>query len=172
MNNIEIPASLIHLAEEVGRSLVRQDLILATAESCTGGGIAYMVTEIAGSSRWFDRAYITYSNLSKQQMLGVKSRTLDERGAVSEATVKEMVAGVLLNSGATIAIAVSGIAGPSGGSIDKPVGMVCFAWQQEQQPLLTKTEYFHGDRHAIRIQTIETALSVLLKMISPEDSRA
>jgi nicotinamide-nucleotide amidase len=167
MSVIEMPASLIDLAEQVGTELLRLDLVLATAESCSGGGIAYMVTEIAGSSHWFERAYVTYSNQSKQQMLGVKSKTLEQYGAVSEPTVQEMLAGTLLNSEADVATAVSGIAGPSGGSELKPVGMVCFAWGRHDMPVVTKTAYFSGNRHEIRIQTIEMALTGVLDLLSP-----
>jgi nicotinamide-nucleotide amidase len=116
------------LAAQVGGLLKSHGLMLATAESCTGGGVAQAITEVAGSSAWFERGFITYSNLSKQQMLGVRETTLRQHGAVSEATVREMVAGALQHSAAQVSLAVSGIAGPDGGTADKPVGTVWFAW--------------------------------------------
>ncbi|MDE2311380.1 MAG: nicotinamide-nucleotide amidohydrolase family protein, partial [Betaproteobacteria bacterium] len=116
------------LAAQVGGLLKAQGLMLATAESCTGGGVAQAITDVAGSSAWFERGFIAYSNQAKQQMLGVSEATLNQHGAVSEATVREMAAGALQRSGAHVALAVSGIAGPDGGTPDKPVGTVWFAW--------------------------------------------
>ena len=115
------------LAAQVGGLLKAHGLLLTTAESCTGGGVAQAITGIAGSSAWFERGFVTYSNLSKQQMLGVSVAMLAQYGAVSEAVVREMVAGALANSGAQVALAVSGIAGPDGGTADKPVGTVWFS---------------------------------------------
>lgn len=112
------------LAAQVGGLLKAHGLKLVTAESCTGGGVAQAITDVAGSSAWFERGFITYSDLSKQQMLGVSEATLSQHGAVSEAVVREMVAGALANSAAQVALAVSGIAGPDGGTPDKPVGTV------------------------------------------------
>ncbi len=116
------------LAAQVGVLLKSHGMMLATAESCTGGGVAQAITEVAGSSAWFERGFVTYSNLSKQQMLGVRESTLKQHGAVSEMTVREMVAGALQHSSAQVALAVSGIAGPDGGTAEKPVGTVWFAW--------------------------------------------
>src|SRR3972149_9526878 len=116
------------LAAEVGGALKSHGLTLATAESWTGGGVAQAITDVAGSSAWFERGFITYSNLAKQQMRGVSEATLIQHGAVSEAVVREMVAGALANSAAQLALAVSGIAGPDGGTADKPVGTVWFVW--------------------------------------------
>src|SRR4030066_898550 len=110
-----------NLAAQVGGALKSHGLMLATAESCTGGGVAQAITEVAGSSAWFERGFVTYSNLAKQQMLGVSEATLKQHGAVSEAVVREMVAGALANSAAQVALAVTGIAGPDGGTADKPV---------------------------------------------------
>jgi nicotinamide-nucleotide amidase len=163
--HIKISTHLLGIAEELGGLLLQQGKLLASAESCTGGGIAFLVTEIAGSSQWFERAFVTYSNQSKQQMLGVRAQTLEDNGAVSEPVVQEMVAGSLLNSEATIVTAVSGVAGPSGGSDEKPVGMVCFGWGQTASKVITHTEYFKGDRHEIRTQTIETALNGVIKLL-------
>lgn len=139
--------------------------MLACAESCTGGGIAAAVTDVAGSSQWFDRGFVTYTNQAKQDMLGVKRDTLDSEGAVSEATVKEMVSGALSNSQAQVAVAVSGIAGPGGGSSEKPVGMVCFAWQVKNSEPEVRTEYFGGNRASVREQTILSALRGLLRVL-------
>lgn len=147
-----------NLSREVGQLLLKQQQVLASAESCTGGGVATAITEIAGSSQWFDRAFITYSNQAKMEMLGVKAQTLENHGAVSEQTVIEMVAGALANSPATIAVAISGIAGPGGGSEDKPVGMVCFAWADKSGWQSVETHYFSGDRTQVRQQAVYQAL--------------
>ncbi|WP_047044167.1 CinA family protein [Vibrio mexicanus] len=149
------------LSETVGRALQSRQLVLTTAESCTGGGISTAITDIAGSSDWFDRAFITYSNEAKMEMIDVQSKTLEGFGAVSEQTVTEMVAGALKYSNANVAIAVSGIAGPGGGSEEKPVGTVCFAWGDDAGWLQVETQYFNGDRIAVRNQVIEHALRVL-----------
>ena len=153
------------VAQQVGEALLSKGWMLACAESCTGGGIAAAVTDIAGSSQWFDRGFVTYTNQAKQDMLGVGGETLDREGAVSETTVKEMVAGALLRSQAQIAVAVSGIAGPGGGTIDKPVGMVCFAWQLKGKEPVLCTEYFNGDRASVRAQTVHNALLGLLNVL-------
>lgn len=153
------------IAQQLGEALLSRGWMLACAESCTGGGIATAVTDVAGSSQWFDRGFVTYSNQSKQDMLGVGSETLEAGGAVSEATVKEMVTGALSLSQAQIAVAVSGIAGPGGGSVDKPVGMVCFAWQVKNGEPVVRTEHFAGDRASVRGQTVITALKGLLDVL-------
>src|SRR5215831_857510 len=120
--------SLASLARRVGSRLRRRGLMLATAESCTGGWIAQAVTSVAGSSDWFERGFVTYSNEAKKEMLGVRAATLSRHGAVSEEAAREMASGALKRSGAHVAIAVTGIAGPGGGTREKPVGTVCFAW--------------------------------------------
>src|SRR4030067_3796017 len=120
------------LAAQVGGLLKAHGLKLATAESCTGGGVAHAVTDVAGSSAWFERGFITYSDLAKQQMLGVSEATLKQHGAVSEAVVREMVAGALANSAAQVALAVTGIAGPDGGTPDKPGGTGWFSWGSQK----------------------------------------
>jgi len=147
------------LATELGRKLQQQRLMLAVAESCTGGGIAHVITEIAGSSHWFERGFVTYSNESKIEMLGVNQQTLDIFGAVSANIALEMVSGVLKNSHADYAISVTGIAGPSGGSKEKPVGTVFIAWQHKNSPAIVKKYLFKGDRLQIRQQAIEQALT-------------
>ncbi|PMH43828.1 damage-inducible protein CinA [Vibrio sp. 10N.286.49.B3] len=153
--------SLTRLSHQVGALLRDHQQVLTTAESCTGGGIATVITDIAGSSTWFDRAFITYSNESKMDMVDVSELTLEQHGAVSEQVVKEMAQGALRHSNATVAIAVSGIAGPGGGSADKPVGMVCFAWAEWHKEVDIQTQYFSGSRAQIRQQVIHHALSHL-----------
>ena len=153
------------IAQQVGDALLSRGWMLACAESCTGGGIAAAVTDIPGSSQWFDRGFVTYSNQAKLDMLGVRSETLSHNGAVSEATVAEMVAGALLRSQARVALAVSGIAGPGGGTVEKPVGTVCLAWQLRGQEAVLMTEHFKGDRAAIRQQTVQRALQGVLDVI-------
>jgi nicotinamide-nucleotide amidase len=151
------------LARRVGEALTARGLWLATAESCTGGWIAEAVTAIAGSSGWFDRGFVTYSNAAKADMLGVRDDTLDTHGAVSEATVSEMAAGALARSRADLAVAVSGVAGPGGGSAAKPVGTVCLAWARRGAPTATTTVHLAGDRAAVRRQTVLLALQGVLE---------
>ena len=147
-------ATLATLAEH----LTQRGWMLATAESCTGGWIAKICTDVAGSSTWFDRGFITYSNEAKQDMLGVCAENLAQFGAVSEAVVAEMAAGALRHSRAHIALAVSGIAGPGGGSPEKPVGTVCFGWAVRGGEATTTTCHFAGDREAVRWQSVVYAL--------------
>jgi nicotinamide-nucleotide amidase len=152
------------LARRLGDRLSARGWLLATAESCTGGGIAAAVTAIGGSSGWFDRGFVTYSNEAKRDMLGVSAHTLASHGAVSEATVHEMAEGALAHSRAQVAVAVSGVAGPSGGSAAKPVGMVCLAWAVAGQPTRVRTCHFGGDREAVRRQTVVCALQELIAL--------
>ncbi len=140
--------------------------MLATAESCTGGGVAQAITEVAGSSKWFERGFVTYSNLSKQQMLGVSEATLIRHGAVSEATVREMVEGALARSSAQVALAVSGIAGPDGGTPDKPVGTVWFAWGVKDGLRASRVHYLSGNRSEVRAQSVEIALQGVINMLN------
>ena len=154
------------LAELLGRTLHERGWTVATAESCTGGLVAGAITDIAGSSAWFDRGFVTYSNEAKIELLGVSPDTLDTQGAVSEATAREMVAGALSNSGATIAVAVTGIAGPAGGTPAKPVGLVWLAWGRRDGPVEVRSEYFEGDRAAIRAATVRRALEGLIERAS------
>ncbi|RRJ85084.1 CinA family protein [Aestuariirhabdus litorea] len=153
------------LAHRVGQALEASGAILATAESCTGGGVATAITEVAGSSNWFDAGFVTYSNAAKQRMLGVSEQTLAHAGAVSEAVVMEMTAGALERSGATVAVAVSGVAGPGGGSAEKPVGTVWVAWQQRGHPALARRFQFSGGRRSVREQTVVAALEGILALI-------
>ncbi|MDP2827414.1 MAG: nicotinamide-nucleotide amidase [Sulfuricellaceae bacterium] len=157
--------TLYQLAEETGLALKAKGWMLATAESCTGGWVGEAVTAISGSSAWYDRGFITYTNESKQEMLGVSSATLEQFGAVSEETVREMAAGALRHSRANISVAISGIAGPTGGSPGKPVGTVCLAWAVRDGTVESERCLFAGDRQAVRRQAVERALrGVLARM--------
>ena len=158
--------TIAQLVEQVAATLLARQWLLTTAESCTGGGIASALTDLAGSSQWFERGFVTYSNQAKQDMLGVRAETLESHGAVSEATVVEMVTGALQHSRAQVALAVSGIAGPSGGSPDKPVGTVCLSWALAGQAPRVCTEHFAGDRAAVREQTVVRALQGLLDVVA------
>jgi len=149
---------IIKLSTLLGEKLKAEGLKIATAESCTGGGIAQAITEIAGSSAWFDRGFVTYSNLSKVQMLGVKQATLDIYGAVSEQVAIEMVEGALAKSDADIAVAVTGIAGPGGGSKEKPVGTVFIACGITGKKITCNNYIFDGRRSDVRKLTIISAL--------------
>ncbi|OQX10887.1 MAG: damage-inducible protein CinA [Thiothrix lacustris] len=140
--------------------------MLTTAESCTGGAIAKACTDLAGSSVWFERGFVTYSNESKQEMLGVPAATLAEYGAVSEAVTAAMATGALLHSRAQVAVSVSGIAGPGGGTTTKPVGMVCFGWAAQDGKVRTATQYFEGDREAVRYQAVQYALHGVLQILA------
>lgn len=156
------------LAIRLGEALTRRGWMLATAESCTGGGVAQAVTAIAGSSQWFERGFVTYSNNSKIEMLGVRGETVERHGAVSEATVCEMVAGALSHSRAQVALAVSGIAGPGGGSPEKPVGTVWLAWGGGG-PMRVTRMLFSGDREAVRRQAVSAALRGMLDWVNDAD---
>lgn len=154
------------LATQIGALLKAHGLMLATAESCTGGGVAQAVTEIAGSSAWFERGFITYSNESKQQMLGVREATLNQHGAVSEMAVREMVAGALQHSTAQVALAVSGIAGPGGGTADKPVGTVWFAWGIKNGETCAQRYQLDGNRNEVRDQAVQIALQGIINLLN------
>ncbi len=151
--------------QKVAKFLQKNNVKVATAESCTGGWVAKVLTDLPGSSAYFDRGFVTYSNQAKQEMLGVSKDTLDTHGAVSEQVVAEMVAGALKKSSADIAIAISGIAGPTGGSKEKPVGTVCFAWQLKGEEALTQTMLFDGNRDNIRKQSVEFILNGIIEKI-------
>lgn len=151
---------------ETGQVLKQQGLRLATAESCTGGGLSYWLTSVPGSSDWFERGFVSYSDTSKIEMLEVKPKTLDLFGAVSEQTAREMAEGALHQSDADISIAITGIAGPAGGSPLKPVGTVWIAWAKYGAPTVAEMHLFSGDRQAIRLQTIARALEKLLEILA------
>ncbi|MGH8610800.1 MAG: nicotinamide-nucleotide amidase [Gammaproteobacteria bacterium] len=153
---------LTRLAAGLGKRLKEQGLKVATAESCTGGWLGQVITSVGGSSQWYERGFITYSNEAKQEMLGVRLETIARHGAVSEQVAREMVEGALVGSHAAIGIAVTGIAGPEGGSREKPVGTVCFAWAHAGNPTLAETKRFAGGRAAIRSQSVAYAIAALL----------
>jgi len=154
----KLDGELFALAEQLGRFLTVHGKIIAAAESCTGGWIAQVITEIPGSSAWFERGFVTYSNQAKVDMLGVSPKTIEYYGAVSEQTATEMVAGALAHSGANCAIAVTGVAGPEGGTPNKPVGTVFIAWKNKGEKTKVVKKQFSGDRHQIRAQSVKTAL--------------
>lgn len=153
------------IASAVAERLCRRNWMMTAAESCTGGWVAKVCTDLPGSSAWFERGFVTYTNEAKQEMLGVKALTLSEHGAVSEATVREMAQGALANSRAQLSLAISGIAGPGGATPDKPVGTVCFAWSVEGLPLQSERACFDGDREAVRRQAVAHALDGVLKRL-------
>ena len=159
--------SFATLVSQVGKALIDNDCMIVTAESCTGGMIAEALTEIAGSTAWFDRAYITYSYESKKEMLGVREITIQNKGAVSQECVEEMALGALQQSHAKVSIACSGIAGPGGGSPDKPVGTVWLAWAvQGQGEVVSQRFRFEGDRQMVREKTTEAALMGVMKLLA------
>lgn len=153
-------AQLEQLARETGRVLLERKLTVATAESCTGGWIAKLMTDIPGSSAWFERGFVTYSNRSKREMLGVRADTLDFFGAVSEQVALQMARGALRHSCADVSVAVTGIAGPGGGSVNKPVGTVWVALADNNQVTAQKC-WFAGDREEVRRQTVAYALQLV-----------
>lgn len=152
------------LATTLGQRLKAAHAVLVTAESCTGGWAAQVVTSVSGSSEWFERGFVTYSNASKQELLGVESATLERHGAVSEETAKEMALGALERSRGTVAVSITGVAGPGGGSAEKPVGTVCFAWASDGAAR-SETRRFAGDRESVRRQSVIHALEGVLKLL-------
>ena len=161
--NIPDQRTLEILAMQAGESLLHQKQKIAVAESCTGGWVAQCLTAIAGSSAWFERGFVTYSNEAKQEMLGVPPDMLAEHGAVSQPVAVAMAEGALRNSRADWAVAITGIAGPTGGSPQKPVGTVCFAWGCRDGRIVTSTRHFPGSREDVRAQSVEHALSGLIE---------
>jgi nicotinamide-nucleotide amidase len=156
---------LFDLAVRAGRALKAQGLMLATAESCTGGWVGQCVTMVPGSSEWFERGFVTYTNVAKTEMLGVQPAILKAHGAVSERTVREMVEGALARSHAHVALAVSGVAGPTGGTPQKPVGLVCIGWGARGGERRSATFHFGGDRDAVRRQAVIAALHGVLELV-------
>ncbi len=161
-------------AAVLGKLALDQGKVCTTAESCTAGLVSAAITDIAGSSVWFDRGFVTYSDQAKTEMLGVEPQTLSDNGAVSEEVAREMVRGAIKNSGAQLSVAITGIAGPEGGSLNKPVGTVCFAWAFDDQELLTnsqqkvwsETRYFNGNRQQIRKLAVDRALVGLIALLN------
>ena len=155
---------LLALSAELGALLVARGWRVTAAESCTGGLVAGAITATAGSSAWFDHSFVTYSNAAKARQLDVPEALLEERGAVSEAVARAMANGSLARAGADLSVAVTGIAGPGGGSPDKPVGTVCFAWMLHDTPPTSATQRFDGDRAAIRRASVVVALEGLIAL--------
>ena len=155
------------LLQKIAAALLAQGHTLATAESCTGGWVSQVVTAIAGSSNWFDCGFATYSNAAKADILGVSKKTIVRHGAVSEPVVIEMAQGALQHSRAQWALAISGVAGPAGGTPEKPVGTVCFAWASSHGLVECETCHFPGDREAVRRASVEHALHGLLQRFTP-----
>jgi nicotinamide-nucleotide amidase len=153
------------LAEKLGRALKAKQAMLVTAESCTGGWAAQVVTAAAGSSAWFERGFVTYSNEAKQELLGVGAATLERHGAVSEETAREMALGALARSRGTVSLAVTGVAGPGGGSPAKPVGTVCFAWARKNGGVRAETMRFEGDRESVRRRSVIHALEGVISLL-------
>ncbi|WP_299876345.1 CinA family protein [uncultured Cocleimonas sp.] len=151
--------------KEVSNKLHANHLVMATAESCTGGWVAKQITDLEGSSAIFDRGFVTYSNEAKQDMLGVSAETINEFGAVSEEVALEMVTGAIEHSNADIAVSISGVAGPAGGTDLKPVGTVCFGWKKKGGEARAETILFKGDRDSVRSQAVDYALSGIIKLI-------
>jgi nicotinamide-nucleotide amidase len=158
-------AELNALAARVGEAMESAHLMLAAAESCTGGWVARVLTSVPGSSNWFERGFVTYSNAAKSEMLGVSSEVLERQGAVSEAVVRAMVQGAVARSHAKVAVAITGIAGPTGGTPEKPVGTVWFAWTQADREIRAERYRLDGDREAVRRQSVAIALEGLLASI-------
>ena len=150
--------------EQLSQILTSKDWQFACAESCTGGWVAKFCTDLAGSSKWFERGYVTYSNRAKHEMLAVENSTLEQHGAVSEAVVKQMARGACQQAQVAVSLAISGIAGPGGGSASKPVGLVWFAWAINGE-VKTYSEVFAGDRNAVRLQAADKAITVLLECL-------
>ena len=153
------------LADRLGHDLKQAGRSLATAESCTGGWLGAVLTSIPGSSLWYERGFVSYSNMAKREMLGVKTETLTRHGAVSEATARAMAEGALAHSQADLTVAITGIAGPTGGTPEKPVGTVCFAWAARKQPTQVGTQHFGGDREMVRRQSVIAAIEGLNRLL-------
>ena len=161
--------STLDISKEVAKLLIARGWTLALAESCTGGLVCAALTDLPGSSDWFERGYITYSNQAKTECLGVPAETIESFGAVSEQVAKAMSEGAQKNAGVNVAVSITGIAGPAGGSIEKPVGTVCFGWTITKENLVAiticKTMQFSGDRQAVREQARDYALSKLIELL-------
>ena len=155
--------AIYELSQQLGLSLLNQGLHCAVAESCTGGLLAAAITEVPGSSQWFDRGFVTYTNEAKTELLGVPAGVIAAQGAVSEATVRAMAEGVLEQSHAQVSAAISGVAGPSGGSLEKPVGTVWVAWAGGAKDTEARSYLFKGDRQSIREQAVQVALEGLIR---------
>lgn len=156
---------LLQLSQRLGEQLLQRNWRIATAESCTGGGVAAAITAVPGSSAWFEYGIVSYANAAKEKLLGVSNETLTREGAVSEAVVIEMARGVLALSGADIAVAISGVAGPSGGSPEKPVGTVWFAWATALGKIKTELKHFNGDRAEVQSLAVVFAIGGVMILV-------
>lgn len=156
---------LHQLATELGDKLCARGWMLATAESCTGGWVGQLLTSLPGSSQWYERGFITYANAAKIEMLGVPADVIDEHGAVSEQTASAMAAGALTHSHAQATLAISGIAGPAGGTPKKPVGLVCYGWALADGTLMSSTCRLDGDREEIRSRAVAAAMRGLIDLL-------
>tara|TARA_B100000686_G_scaffold282636_1_gene305158 strand:+ start:3851 stop:4414 length:564 start_codon:yes stop_codon:yes gene_type:complete len=157
--------TLYNLAKRVGLALTQQGLVLVSAESCTGGWLGQIVTSIPGSSAWYQNGFITYTAKSKQELLGISTKTIKKYGEVSEETAREMAHGAAIRSRAQAAVSITGIAGPGGGTMNKPVGMVCFAWEIKDNHTQSATRHFSGDRKAVRQQAVAVAMQGLIDLL-------
>jgi nicotinamide-nucleotide amidase len=162
------PMHLRQLGTQLGVALLTNQWVLTTAESCTGGWVAETVTSIAGSSKWFERGFVTYSDLAKREMLGVKAATLEQQGAVSEQAAQEMAEGAIKHSAANVAVAITGIAGPEGGTPQKPVGTVWIAWAGKNLSTHAQCYQLQGNRYTIRLQSTLHALEGLLRLCAQQ----
>jgi nicotinamide-nucleotide amidase len=151
--------------EAIARAFIHRNLKLVTAESCTGGWLAKVLTDLPGSSAWFERGFVTYSNAAKVELLGVDPHTLQVHGAVSRETASAMVIGALRNSHAEVGVAITGVAGPDGGSVEKPVGTVWIAWLRRHKDIVCTHHLFEGDREAVRYQSVIGALRGILRLV-------
>jgi nicotinamide-nucleotide amidase len=157
---------LHEITQELARVLIKNNWHLSTAESCTGGMVAASITELAGSSEWFERGYVTYSNQSKSEDIDVSQNLIEQHGAVSDQVARAMALGAKQNSGSDLSISITGIAGPTGGSPEKPIGTVCFAWALANDQIVSETKHFEGNRQQIRQQACDFSLRKLLSLVT------
>jgi nicotinamide-nucleotide amidase len=157
---------LHEITQELARVLIKNHWHLSTAESCTGGMVAASITELAGSSEWFERGYVTYSNKSKSEDIDVSQNLIEQHGAVSDQVARAMALGAKQNSGSDLSLSITGIAGPSGGSPEKPIGTVCFAWVLANDQIVSETKHFEGNRQQIRQQACDFSLRKLLSLVT------
>jgi nicotinamide-nucleotide amidase len=156
---------LHEVTQELARVLIKNHWHLSTAESCTGGMVAASITELAGSSEWFERGYVTYSNQSKSEDIDVSQNLIEQHGAVSDQVARAMALGAKQNSGSDLSLSITGIAGPTGGSPEKPIGTVCFAWALANDQIVSETKHFEGNRQQIRQQACDFSLRKLLSLV-------
>ena len=156
---------LHEITQELARVLIKNHWHLSTAESCTGGMVAASITELAGSSEWFERGYVTYSNQSKSEDIDVSQNLIEQHGAVSDQVARAMALGAKQNSGSDLSLSITGIAGPTGGSPEKPIGTVCFAWALANDQIVSETKHFEGNRQQIRQQACDFSLRKLLSLV-------